>query len=52
MEYRCHNETWGLYEEKFTKINKDVIMPFNINSMEDDNDIIKLKKNKSGGYFN
>ena len=27
-------------------------MPFNIKSMEDDNDIYKLKKENSDGYFN
>ena len=28
------------------------MMPFSIKSMEDDNDIYKLKKEKSAGYLN
>ena len=52
MEFRCPNETDGFYDGKFTKINKDFIMPFSIKSMEDDNDIYKLKIEKSDRYFN
>lgn len=43
MDFRCPNETGGFYNEKFTKINKDFIMPFNMKSMEVDNQIYKLK---------